>query len=166
MSPKAIQRRIESGFSLIELLIVISIIGIIAAIAVPSLQNYLKSGRETGAINSLRSIHNSQAHYNSVKNKFGTLRELTDNGFITDKSYASGQPVSQYIYSDSDVSVDTYCVHADRQSNGSGNRDFNVTEDGVVYAIESPTKGTVARGAGVPISSTETSAEPPAEQKN
>lgn len=158
MSPKNLKRRTASGFSLIELLIVISIIGILAAVAIPSLQNYLKTGRETGAIESLKSIHNSEAHYNSLKNKYGTLQELTEGGFITDKSYASGKAVSQYVYSDSDIGVDAYCVHADRQSNGSGNKDFNITEDGIVYFIEGKTKGTVAKSAGTPISSGDASA--------
>lgn len=164
MSPKHLNRRAASGFSLIELLIVISIIGIIAAVAIPSLQNYLKTGRETGAVQSLKSIHDSEAHYNSLKNKYGTLQELTEGGFITDKSYASGKPVSQYIYSDSDVGVDAYCVHADRQSNGSGNKDFNIAEDGIVYFIEGKTKGTVAKGAGTPISSADASQAEPAKK--
>lgn len=161
MSPKNLTRRAASGFSLIELLIVISIIGIIAAVAIPSLQSYLKQGREVGAIQSLKSIHNSQAKYNSLKNKYATLAELVEIGDLTDKSYATGKPVSQYIYSDSDVSVDSYCIHADRQSNGSGNRDFNIVEDGVVRYIESKAKGTVAKGEGTPISETDASAADP-----
>lgn len=119
--------------------------------------------RETGVVQSLKSIHDSQLHYHSVKGGFGTLRELTDEGFIADKSYASGKAISQYIYTDSDVSTDTYCIHADRVSNGSGNKGFNISEDGIVHFIESKTRGTVARGAGTPISSADATTEQPAE---
>jgi prepilin-type N-terminal cleavage/methylation domain-containing protein len=151
MSPKKPTRRIQFGFSLIELLIVISIIGIMAAIAVPKLINYLKTGRETAAVESLRSIHNSQTLYASTKGGFGTLKALAERGMI-DKTYASGKAINHYIYTDSDVAADAYCVHADRMSDGSAYKDFNITEDGIVHFIESPAKGTVPRGQGTPIS--------------
>lgn len=147
-------RRGEAGFSLIELLIAITIIGIMAAVAVPSLLRYLKTGRETAAIQSLKNIHNSQAQFQALRGRFATLKELVDDDLL-DKGYASGQPINGYIYKDSDVTADTYCVHADRASDSTANRDFNITERGIVYYIESPTKGTVARGEGTPISTTE-----------
>jgi hypothetical protein len=100
----------------------------------------------------LRTIHQSQASFNTAKNRYGTLKELAEAGYIQDKSYASGKAISGYIYSDSDVAADTYCVHADRESNGTADKDFNITEEGVVHFVESKTKGTVARGEGTPIS--------------
>jgi len=114
-----------------------------------SLQHYLKSGRETAAIQSLRRIHESQAQYNVTKGRFGTLKELVEDDLL-DKSYTSGKPISGYIYTDSEVSADTYCVHADREKNEIGERDFNITETGVVHYIKSDTKGTIPRGQGSP----------------
>jgi type II secretory pathway pseudopilin PulG len=134
-------------------LIAITIIGIMAAVAVPGLLSYLKTGRETAATSTLKNIHNSQAQYQAVRGKFGTLKELADNDLL-EKSYASGQPINGYTYTDSDISADTYCVHADRVSDSTANRDFNITERGIVNYVESKSKGTVARGEGVPLATT------------
>jgi len=157
MKRKQLLRRMEAGFSLIELLIAITIIGIMAAVAIPNLLSYLRKGRETAAISSLKTVHQAQTQYQSNRGRFGALKELAAEG-ILDKQYASGQPINGYIYTDSDVTPDTYTVHADRQNDGTATRDFNITEEGVVFYKESKTKGTVARGEGSAYSSTEVKA--------
>ena len=58
------------GFSLIELLIVVAIILIIAAIAVPNLLRSRMSANQAAAVATLRNINNSQATYIST---FGSL---------------------------------------------------------------------------------------------
>src|SRR5450432_1505432 len=69
--------RRQRGFSLIELLIVIAIILVIAAIAVPNYNKYQMAGRETAVITELSVIYGAQTLYYSNFGKYAAnLGEL------------------------------------------------------------------------------------------
>ena len=84
---KQVNRRLSSGFSLIELLIVVAIILIIAAISVPNLLRSRMAANEASAVGSLRAINTACVAYLTTFGGFPTaLSNLGTSGPATSTS--------------------------------------------------------------------------------
>jgi type IV pilus assembly protein PilA len=85
--------RKQKGFSLIELLIVIAIILIIAAIAIPNLLRARIAANEASSVSSIRTINTAQATYVTGYPTFGYALTLASLGPPTVAGCPAGGPV-------------------------------------------------------------------------
>ena len=75
-------KKFAKGFTLVELMIVVAIIGILSAVAIPNFMKFQAKSRQSEAKTNLKGFHTSMVSFFAEKNKYPDT--LTKAGFKTE----------------------------------------------------------------------------------
>ena len=122
MEPLQKKQRNQRGFSLIELMIVIAIIGILIAVGVTGYKAAMRAANEAAAVKTLRTIAEQQMlYFNShQRSTFGTFEEMRKENLLDSRFDGATPVVDGYVYTMKVIPKSTtaqagYTINADPQ---------------------------------------------------
>jgi len=136
--------RKEKGFSLIEVMMVVTIAGLLAAVAVPSMIGSKDAAENIAVFSNLRAMHTNQIVHRSAKGRFARLKELNSfSGNIFGSVNGSTLTHKNWVYMMTPTPTDaslrsSYQIVALRLRNGRINAAYVVAQDGTVQPWVSP----------------------------
>ena len=134
-------RTSQNGFSLIEAVMVFSIVALLAAVAVPSLVSSKDAAEKASLVVGLRGMHTDQVSYHTTHNRYARLVELNEySGSLYGQVSGSVLMRKDWIYlmtpTPTNATLKTrYQTLAYRMRNGRIASAYVIAQDGVVRTL-------------------------------
>lgn len=134
--------RAPRGFTLVEIMLALIVVGILAAVALPAYQQMVQKSRRSDAIAMLTAVQQAQERWRA--NRTSYTSRLSDLGFSSGSS-----PKGYYEIALSNVGTSTYTVTATPVSTGAQSSDSQCASLGIAVS-----------GGQVSYSSTDSASQP------
>jgi len=136
----------QKGFSVIELMIVVAIIGIIASVALPFYQNYMARAKVSEAVMLLGGLKNPMLEYYNTWGRWPSVEEVNGKtGGVYTESIISGESDGLYVEATMKVNDGIVGGKQVRMEYISATLQWHCTVEGVSDPIPEQTLPTVCR---------------------
>jgi type IV pilus assembly protein PilE len=120
----------NKGVTLIEIMVVVAIVGMLAAIAIPAYNDYVTRSRRSDAFTALETVRAAQEMYRAERGEYANI-------FTRLAGCSAGMAGNNYnlvlaaIDSDANGSMDQYTINAQPQGKQTGDFQFRIDQNGV-----------------------------------
>ena len=120
---KNLIKKYYNGFTLVEILIVVVIVGILAAIAIPTYNNYVKKGYATEAKTQIKNIIQAAELYATENGDFppDCWETMKDEGFLEIKKSVTNKWEFECNFAEEGEGGTVSATSTEEMSGGSGN---------------------------------------------
>jgi len=157
------KRQKKAGFTLVEIMIVVAIIALLAAIAIPNVLRSRTTANEASSISNLRALVASLEMYRSVNSEYpddwtadmytGADPDFGPPSFSLDLEAANASNIQGYTYNYNRLTTQTYVLNSNPETdNRTGTRSFWADESGQIFHCDGDnTSDAAVNGAAVSI---------------
>jgi len=126
-SPAIPARPRAAGFTLIELMVTVAIVGILAGVALPSYKNYIRRGQQPEAFNALSDFRTKMEQYYQDNRNYGSAASAcADN--TTASAWNTFAPAGAKYFS--------YACAADTAAGDSTQQSYTITATGIAGGVK------------------------------
>ena len=124
-----ITMRGKEGVTLIEVMIVVVIVGILAAVAIPAYNDYVTRSRRSDAFTALETVRAAQEMYRAERGEYRNGNDFNANLLPGCSSTMAGDNYTINVSPATGTGLTTYTVTAGSQNKQADDHDFQIDQD-------------------------------------